>query len=54
MQRATVTGCKDDDSNAGLLIARYPSMPMTFDRICHGFQAVLLPGHYDLGEQRAS
>jgi len=27
---------------------------MTFDRICHGFQAVLLPGHYHLDEPRAS
>lgn len=54
VQRATVIGCKDDASSAGLLIARYPSMPMTFDRICHGFQAVLLPGEYEIDEPRAS
>jgi hypothetical protein len=42
VQRATVQGCKNNDG-AGLIIARYPSMPMSFDRVCHGFQAVLLP-----------
>ena len=54
VQRATVVGCKESAGSAGLLIARYPSMPMTFDRICHGFQAVLLSGHYHLDEPRAS
>jgi hypothetical protein len=29
-------------------------MPMTFDRICHGFQAVLLPGQYEIDEPRPS
>ena len=43
VQRATVVGCKSVDGS-GLVIARYPSMPLSFDRICHGFQAVLLPG----------
>lgn len=42
VQRATVVGCKSDEG-AGLIVARYPSMPLTFDRVCHGFQAVLLP-----------
>jgi hypothetical protein len=54
VQRATVTGCKESAGAAGLVIARYPSMPMTFDRICHGFQSVLLPGEYHLDEPRAS
>jgi hypothetical protein len=54
VQRATVLGCKDAESSAGLLVARYPSMPMTYDRICHGFQAVLLPEHYEWEEPRAS
>lgn len=43
IQRATVVGCKDTDS-AGLLVARYPSMPMSFDRVCLGFQDVLIGG----------
>jgi hypothetical protein len=54
LQRATVIGCKESASSAGLVIARYPSMPMTFDRICHGFQAVLLPGQYEIDEPRPS
>lgn len=41
IQRATVVGCKDTDV-AGLLVARYPSMPMNFERVCRGFQDVLL------------
>jgi hypothetical protein len=43
VQRATVAGCRAEDG-AGLIIARYPSMPLSFERICHGFQHVLLPG----------
>jgi hypothetical protein len=43
VQRATVIGCKNSDG-AGLVIARYPSMPLSFERVCHGFQSVLLPG----------
>ena len=54
LQRATVMGCKESASGAGLLVARYPSLPMTFDRICHGFQTVLMPGDYDIDEPRAS
>jgi hypothetical protein len=42
VQRATVVGCKTVDGS-GLIIARYPSMPLAFDRICQGFQSVLLP-----------
>jgi hypothetical protein len=44
VQRATVVGCKNVDGS-GLVIARYPSMPLSFDRICNGFQAVLLAGY---------
>jgi len=43
VQRATVVGCKSSETS-GLVLARYPSMPLSFDRICHGFQSVLLPG----------
>jgi hypothetical protein len=53
IQRATVVGCKLSDQGTGLVIARYPSMPMSFERVCAGFQQVLLndPGHdhLDLG-----
>ena len=45
VQKATVVGCKDSAQGSGLLVARYPSLPMSFDRVCHGFQAVLLGGH---------
>jgi hypothetical protein len=54
VQRATVTGCKESSNGAGLLVARYPSMPMTFDRVCHGFQAVLIPGEHDFDHPLAS
>ena len=39
---ATVAGCKPDDQSQGLLLARYPSMPLSFDRVCPGFRAVFL------------
>jgi len=45
-QRATVLGCKDAYQESSLLIGSYPSLPMTFDRVCKGFQVVLL-GHHD-------
>ncbi len=48
IQRATVIGCKETDQGSGLIIARYPSMPLSFDRICHGFQSVLLNGHGEM------
>lgn len=42
-QKATVSGCKPpNSSDGGLLVASYPSIPMTFDRVCAGFQAVIL------------
>lgn len=43
IQRATVLGCKDDYQESALVVARYPSMPMTYDRICKGFQHILIP-----------
>jgi hypothetical protein len=42
IQRATVLGCKDDYQESALVIARYPVMPMSFERVCKGFQHVLL------------
>ena len=54
IQRATVTGCKESSGGAGLVIARYPSMPMTFDRVCNGFQTVLLGEHHGFDRPLAS
>jgi hypothetical protein len=45
VQRATVIGCKAGDHPQELVLARYPSLPMSFERICPGFQAVLLEDH---------
>jgi hypothetical protein len=45
VQRATVAGCKGVHAPPELVIARYPAMPMSFERICPGFRAVLLDGH---------
>jgi hypothetical protein len=42
IQRATVVGCKDSSQANGLLVARYPSMPMSFEHVCAGFQQVFL------------
>ena len=44
IQRATVLGCKGGDRPQELVVARYPNLPMSFERICPGFQAVLLEG----------
>jgi hypothetical protein len=44
VQRATVVGCKHSDHPEGLILAHYPGLPMSFDRICSGFQTVLLEG----------
>jgi hypothetical protein len=41
VQRATVVGCKPSSSPQELILAEYPAMPMSFDRICPGFRAVL-------------
>ena len=44
IQRATVVGCKDGEKPQELVVARYPDLPLNFDRICPGFKAVLLEG----------
>jgi hypothetical protein len=49
VQRATVVGCKSTQQGPALIVARYPQLPMSFDRVCAGFQAVLLEGHADPG-----
>ena len=46
LQRATVLGCKEAHQEATLLIASYPSKPMMYDRICKGFQQVLMPPEF--------
>jgi len=48
LQRATVIGCKPAEQGPALLVARYPSMPMCFERVCPGFQTVLMEGLRDL------
>lgn len=40
-QRATVEGCKLNGTQE-LLLARYPEMPLSFDRVCAGFRLALL------------
>lgn len=42
IQRANVVGCKQGDDLSGLVLARYPSQPMMWEKICSGFRAVLL------------
>ncbi|MPZ49462.1 MAG: hypothetical protein GEU75_09230 [Dehalococcoidia bacterium] len=54
IQRATVVGCKDGDHPQELLIAKYPALPLSFERICPGFRAVLLEGGADEAVRRAS
>lgn len=44
IQRATVVGCKSGDHPQELLLARYPGLPLSFERICPGFREVLLRG----------
>ena len=46
IQRATVFGCKDAQQEATLHLASYPSIPLSFERVCKGFQAVLLGPHH--------
>jgi hypothetical protein len=41
VQRATVVGCKMSGQPQELMLANYPAMPMSFDRVCPGFRAVL-------------
>lgn len=40
LQKATVPECRPVGGH-GLVIARYPSLPLTFDSVCRGFQSVL-------------
>jgi hypothetical protein len=42
-QRATVMGCRPEQGECLLLVARYPDLPISFERVCKGFQSVLLP-----------
>jgi hypothetical protein len=43
IQRATVEGCKMGPGyGTDLILATYPSMPLSFERVCHGFQEVIL------------
>jgi hypothetical protein len=42
IQRATVEGCTAGQSSKELLLASYPAMPLSFDRICAGFQETIL------------
>lgn len=43
-QRANVIGCRSsaDPHVTDLVIASYPEIPLSYDRICPGFKAVLL------------
>ena len=56
IQRATVVGCKSGEHPQELVLARYPLLPMSFERICPGFRALLLDdGHYgDEGHHHAA
>ena len=42
IQRATVVGCKDGDSPQGLVIAHYPRIRLSYERVCPGFRAIIL------------
>ena len=42
IQKATVAGCKLGRDSQELLLGRYPSLPMNFERVCAGFQVVFL------------
>lgn len=42
IQKATVAGCTDGPPSQELLLARYPEVPLSFERICPGFRAVIL------------
>ena len=42
VQKATVQGCTDGPPAQELVLARYPEMPLSFDRVCPGFRAVIL------------
>lgn len=42
IQRATVEGCTSGQGSKELLLASYPTMPLSFERICDGFQVAIL------------
>jgi len=42
MQRATVDGCRAEGLAGELLLARYPELPLSFERVCAGFRSVIL------------
>jgi hypothetical protein len=42
IQRATVVGCKSTEQGPALIVAKYPAMPMSFERVCEGFRHELL------------
>jgi hypothetical protein len=47
IQRATVEGCTMGEASKELLLASYPEMPLSFERICAGFQETILgEAHY--------
>jgi hypothetical protein len=46
IQRATVEGCTSGQGSKELLLASYPAMPLSFERICAGFQVTILGEEY--------
>ena len=46
LQRATVEGCRVPGQANGLVIARYPNLPMSFERVCSGFQSAFMNDLY--------
>jgi hypothetical protein len=46
VQRATVEGCTMGETSKELLLASYPEMPLSFERICAGFQETILGVHH--------
>lgn len=47
VQRATVAGCTRGEGTKELLLASYPAIPLSFDRICAGFREVFLDGAHE-------
>lgn len=47
-QRANVSGCRvGPDQVSGLRLAAYPDQPLSYERICAGFQQLFLHDHAD-------